>query len=161
MVCFWSASLHSSHENGSLHPVWSGLGWWKHCSTPAELCFFKSLTGERSSCLLVRWAWMNDESVCLIGWEMKQHGKNEATYLLRWFNGGGVSSANSLWEHSSCFSWYYWPFLRPLCPPLLPLQLCLFWMACLIIYHKGKGSSWSNKHATALNFIFHQEGHIL
>lgn len=119
----------------------------------------KSLTGEGSICPPVRWARVNDESVCLIGWEMKQHGKNEATYLLRWFNGGGVSPASSLWEHGSCFSWYCWPFSRALCPP--PLQLCLFWMACLVIYHKGKGSSRSNKHVTALYFVFHREGRVL
>lgn len=36
-------------------------------------------------------------------------------------------------------------------PPAL--WLCLLWMACLIIYRKGKGSSWSNKHVSALYFF--------
>lgn len=46
-------------------------------------------------------------------------------------------------------------------PPPSSLQLCLLWMACLIIYRKGKGSSWSNKHVTALYFVFHWEGRVL
>lgn len=70
--------------------------------------------------------------------------------------------ASALWEPITCFSWYRWAFSRPLCffPPR-SLQLCLLWMACLIIYRKGKGSSWSNKHVTALYFVFHWEGLVL
>lgn len=45
--------------------------------------------------------------------------------------------------------------------PPSSLRLCLLWMACLIIYRKGKGSSWSNKHVTALYFVFHWEGRVL
>lgn len=53
------------------------------------------------------------------------------------------------------------PPRHPFHPLLCSLQLCLLWMACLIIYRKGKGSSWSNKHVTALYFVFHWEGRVL
>lgn len=98
----------------------------------------KSLTEGGSSRLPVRWARMNDESVCLIGWEMEEHGKNEATYLPRWFNGGGVSPASSLWEHSSCFSWYCWLVCETTAPPPPSSFVCSGWHVWLFII-KGKG----------------------
>lgn len=103
-----------------------------------------------------RWTLMR-QFVWWPGQSSGEDGKNEAAYLLRWFTGGGVRLASSLWEHNACFSWYRWPFSRPRCVFFPPgaLQLCLLWMACLIIYREGKGSSWSNKHVTGLYFVFH------
>lgn len=114
--------------------------WWSAAQQQSSVSSLStSATGGGSSCPPVRWARMSDESVCLIGWEMEEHGKNEATYLLRWLTGGGVSPASSLWERGSCFSWYCWPFSRPLCrPPAPPSSVYPGWHVWLLIT-RGKG----------------------
>lgn len=68
-----------------------------------------------------------------------------------------------LWEHTACFSWYWCLFFCSTGELFSQHRccFCLLWMACLIIYGGGDGSSPASKHVTALYFVFHSQGRVL
>lgn len=69
----------------------------------------------------------------------------------------GVWGPRTWWKQWAP-AWY-----RRLCEDhhVSQLPLCFLWMACLIIYQKGKGVAGANKRVTEFCFVFHSESHVL